>query len=566
MKISQKLILGFLGIASLTVAIGAIAADRQSKTAEYLAQQEAQEVAELLGYFTSHNLAVNQPRSRNEMLAQLQNHVIALHQQQHRDIEIVDRNKIIIADVISEDIGTKLTHDLHNEVGQTIQDGKPRTYIEISPEYPSGINLIAVPFKASNGETIGAVILEYTPLYKAAMLTAHESIVFTSIVSLGCGIFALMAGYLISRSILEPIKKLQQAVLNLAEGTVDIRVDVSSQDEIGDLSKAFNQMAEDLQKSSAELVDTNDRLREKIAERQQAEQELQQVLLDLQKTQSQLIQSEKMSSLGQLVAGVAHEINNPVNFIHGNLSHLHEYAFGLMKFVQLYQKYYPHPMPEIQAEAEKIDLEFLQEDLPKSLNSMAIGTDRIRQIVQSLRLFSRMDEAEYKAVNLHEGIDSTLLILQHRLKARTGFSGIEIIRDYGELPLIECYAGQLNQVFMNILANAIDALEEANAKRNKEGIKDNVNLITIRTLALNVQSIQISIADNGIGIPEKNIPRLFNPFFTTKPIGKGTGMGLSISYQIIHKHGGIIECRSTLGKGTEFVIQLPIPVKVCESV
>ncbi|MBD2166504.1 HAMP domain-containing protein [Calothrix membranacea FACHB-236] len=567
MRISQKLILGFLGIATLTGAIGAIAVDQQSQTAKYIAQQEAEEVAGLLGYFTSHELQEDKPRSPAKTLAQLQNHVLALHNQRQRDLEIVDRNKIILADVVTEDIGTRLDHDLNNEVGQTIQDGITRTYIETSPEYPKGIYLIAVPFKTSQGETIGAVILEYTPLYKAAMAIAQKSIVATSIISLVCGVLALGAGSLISRNISKPIKQLQKAVLNLAEGKLDTRVTIRSQDEIGELATSFNTMANDLQNSRSELLNANEQLRDEITERQQAEVELQQALQNLQTTQAQLIQSEKMSSLGQLVAGIAHEINNPVNFIHGNLTHIEEYAQSLMNFVQLYQQHYPNPVVEIQAEAEYIELEFLQEDLPKTIDSMKIGTSRIREIVLSLRNFSRMDEAEYKAVDIHEGIDSTLLILHHRLQAKGNLPEIEVIPEYGNLPLIECYAGQLNQVFMNILANAIDAVEEANIKRSNQQIKDNPSRITIRTSLIDSQWVQIAIADTGTGIPETARHNLFNPFFTTKPVNKGTGMGLSISYQIItEKHGGKLEYVSTPGEGTEFIIQIPTRQKVLQAV
>jgi signal transduction histidine kinase len=271
------------------------------------------------------------------------------------------------------------------------------------------------------------------------------------------------------------------------------------------------------------------------------------------------VQAEKMSSLGQLVAGIAHEINNPVSFIHGNLAHLQEYAHDLLDFVELYEKHYPDPAPEIQAHAEAIDLEFLQSDLPKVLNSMRMGTDRIRQIVLSLRNFSRIDEAEFKAANLYEGLNNTLLILQHRLKARPERPEIEVIKDYDTLPEIECYPGQLNQVLMNVLTNAIDALEEGNAKRTYQDIENKPNQITIRTTVLDSQWIKIAIADNGPGIPEAVQHRIFDPFFTTKPVGKGTGMGLSISYQIItQKHGGQLKCFSKLGEGSEFVIQIPI--------
>jgi len=292
-------------------------------------------------------------------------------------------------------------------------------------------------------------------------------------------------------------------------------------------------------------------------------QQLQQAMQDLQKTQTQLIQTEKMSGLGQMVAGVAHEINNPVNFIHGNITYAKTYIQDLLQLVQLYQQSYPQPLAEIQEYSEEVDIEFLMEDLPKLFSSMKVGTERIREIVLSLRNFSRLDEAEMKPVDIHEGIDSTLLILQNRLKAKPNHPDIKVIQKYGNLPLVECYAGQMNQVFMNILNNAVDALDHYNSYRSAESIRENPNQINICTEMKDADSVTVRIADNGPGMTETVKRRLFDPFFTTKPVGKGTGLGLSITYQIVvEKHGGTIYCNSQPGQGTEFVINVPVCSKL----
>jgi len=389
------------------------------------------------------------------------------------------------------------------------------------------------------------------------------------------------------------IEELQQAVdertTELREANQRLQREIFSRTlaEV-ELQKAHDDLKRLVEERTAELKAANELLKRDIVKRQKVEEALRRREVELQEqaaqleatlhqlryTQASLIQAEKMSSLGQLVAGIAHEINNPISFIHCNLPYASQYARDLLDVVHLYQKYYPLSVSEIQVRADEIDLNFVLEDLLKLLSSMQIGAERIRQIVLSLRNFALLDQAEMKPVNLHEGIDSTLSLLQNRLKPTLEHPGILVIKEYGDLPLVECYAGQLNQVFMNVLNNAIDALERsyptfcsAPCIRIRTELIEGLGGYAIANQSRQKSSHSISkfpwlairILDNGPGMTEDVRRKLFDPFFTTKPVGQGTGLGLSISYQIVvEKHGGQFKCISALGQGTEVVIEIPI--------
>ncbi|MDJ0520174.1 MAG: ATP-binding protein [Trichodesmium sp. MO_231.B1] len=378
--------------------------------------------------------------------------------------------------------------------------------------------------------------------------------------TIGLGGFCILLWFFFEKTLTRRAEQIVEFSKKIAQGELNQRLNIQGSDELAQIASAFNKMAnwiqtntEALQASETALQEANETLEERVKERtialSQQKNKLEETLHKLQQTQAQLVQQEKMSSLGQLVAGVAHEINNPINFIHGNIVHVEQYTQDLLDFVELVQQCYPNPSSEIEDWADEVEFEFLQEDLPKTINSIKIGTKRVRDIVLSLRNFSRLDEAELKKVELHDGIESTLLILQSRLKQKLA---IQVVKNYSDLPLIECYPGQLNQVFMNILANAIDALETS------EG-ENQARQITIHTSRVDEKWVKIAIADNGCGISPSIQNQIFNPFFTTKPVGKGTGMGMAISYQIItERHGGQLTCSSTVGTGTEFTIQIPI--------
>jgi len=442
------------------------------------------------------------------------------------------------------------------------------------------------PIKNAQGQVVGLLGIDF----RADEIQSLEREVRRSLAIAFGSTYLLLLGLvaLLARSFTRPIIDLTDATEQISQGEYHRALTPFQhryvRDEISQLASSFERIVEQVQQREADLASANSTLEEQVRQRTQELEDnnahLEQTLRDLKATQSQLIQTEKMSSLGQLVAGLAHEINNPLSFIQSNLLQAQEYMQHLLEMLHLYQAEVPD-LPAACDKARELGLEFIQDDLPKLLGSMQVGAQRIGEIVRSLRVFARLDESEVKFVDLHEGLDSTLLLLKSRLRGTPNRADIRIVREYGDLPLVECYAGQINQVFMNLLSNAIDALEAmrehadcpSSIARQDQTLADGLDwakdlspdeqeeipTIWIRTRRVENERVSVCIADNGMGMTTDVQQRIFNPFFTTKPVGRGTGLGLSICHQIItERHGGTLKCTSYPVEGSEFCFEIPV--------
>lgn len=400
-----------------------------------------------------------------------------------------------------------------------------------------------------SGSLITTVVYPVDEFTKATII----SIIMTLILAL-IGIAIIYSTIRVVKKLIEPIHALVDATVELSSGNLDAKATITSQDELGQLSESFNRMAEDLKQNINELEEYKNELEVKVAQRteelEKSNQNLSEAYRQLKSTQAQLVHSEKMASLGQLVAGVAHELNNPINFIYGNMPHLKNYINDLKQLLDLYQKVkIENSLKEaVENFKEDINWEFMLPDLDLLISDCQNGAKRAKDIIQDLKRFSRLGEAEFKYADIHEGIDSTLNLLVNSLKNK-----IEIIKDFGTLDKIECYPDQLNQVFMNLLSNAIQAMPEEKVEKKEAKIWI--------TTSQEADRIKIIIRDNAKGIPEENLKKIFDPFFTTKEVGEGTGLGLSITYGIIEKHKGSINVESVVGEGSTFTIEMPVKQK-----
>ncbi|NEQ51482.1 MAG: HAMP domain-containing protein [Leptolyngbya sp. SIO3F4] len=457
--------------------------------------------------------------------------LLQINQLIKEQIAVVSGDTVIASTFPSETDWSRQIESLKNEPSLVINDQRFFTY--------------RIPFEGLDQKKFNLVLL----LTHDNLRQAKQTIWFVIFLMATVGaVLTTILGYWIAMRVARPIQDITLIAQQVAgESRFDLRAPANTQDDISILALSLNQLIEWVGQYTYDLEDAAQTLEHRVDERTK---ELSNALTKLQDTQSQLIQTEKMSSLGQMIAGIAHEINNPIGFIQGNIEPLQEYFQDLLDLINTYQIEYPNPTPAVLRKRQEIDFDFLLKDLTKLLGSMNVGTERVHEIVKSLRNFSRLDEATVKDVNIHDGLDSTLLILNHRIK-----HNVEVLKDYDDLPLVRCFPAQLNQVFTNIIANALDAMFDADCDRKH---------LTIVTRVLTRKQVQVIIRDSGPGIPLEVRNKIFDPFFTTKPVGKGTGLGLGICFKIIQQHQGSIDLRSKVGKGTEFIITLPTDVLPAE--
>ncbi|PHM11487.1 sensor histidine kinase [Nostoc sp. 'Peltigera malacea cyanobiont' DB3992] len=563
-NLSHQLLMGF-GISLATVGLTTLGLNFfliQSKLEQEL-EQRAQSITQGVGFSTEGLIELG---NRSIIKRVVQNYATL---PTVVEVAIVSPNGQTLArsgDALQNPPYTSIHPELTQVLEQVSQTGSEtslRTTIDGKPALVEILPFSSTLFGQANRRGMTIAILDVEELQQQAWKTFSTS-TFTLLVGMSA-ILALMT-VMIQRSILHPLQRLNKAVTDSQSIDHFVMPTGLPDNEIQFLAHTIQ--------AAATRVEAYQQLEQEVAQRKQAEaallaseaqlrqqtQDLEKAIQDLQQVQMQIIQSEKMSALGNLVAGVAHEINNPVGFLKGSLSNATEYVQDLLNHLHHYQQAYPNPSSNIQDHAEEIDLEFLTEDLPKLILSMKGATDRVGDISTSLRTFSRSDTEHPVQFNLYQGLDSTLLILKYRLKANELRPAIEVVRLYDKIPAIACFSGQINQVFMNILANAIDALEESNQRQSYEYLKQHPNRITIKIgLTEDQQSVIVRIKDNGIGMTDDVKQKIFEHLFTTKGVGKGTGLGLAIARQVIvDKHHGTLNCVSSPGNGTEFIIEIPV--------
>ncbi|MEH2064467.1 MAG: ATP-binding protein [Nostoc sp.] len=537
MKIRHKLISGFIGISLLTAVVGGVAISQQFQISQKLAIKESQQVAETIANFLTSTHKYKSDETGNFVFYQdseeVQSFTEKLHNLQKRDIVVVDIKKHILADAVPENIGTTFDHDRNNEVSKTIQDGVSRYFIEKSRDYPQGIKLVAIPLKLEEKQIVGAIILEYTPIYQEALAAAQSTTIAIAITSLTCIILALVLGSLISQSIANPL----QVVTDIAQKATknsdfELQIAVTTNDEIGILANSFNELIQ--------------RVKELIQEKEQRADELIKANKKLQSTQKQMIAQEKLASLGSLTAGIAHEIRNPLNFINN--------------FAELSVDLTQELLDEIESHKQAIEPEFAEEitaiisDLQINSSKIDFHGKRAENIVSNMLMHSRGGERSWQGTNLNNLLQETLNLAYHGMRAKDVSFNVALQTEYDQtIGEISVVIQDINRAFLNIISNACYAV----CQKQKEISPDFSPLVKVSTKNLG-EKVEIRIFDNGSGIPPEILDKIFEHFFTTKPTGEGTGLGLSLSYEIIvQQHQGELKVESDVGSFTQFIIYLP---------